>query len=63
MLYLKQHFNIEPARPAGLDRFIELAERAWVPTLRRAFLRQLRVGPAEYRRRFHPAARTEEVHR
>lgn len=31
MIYLEQHFNVEPASPAGLDRFVELAEKALVP--------------------------------
>jgi hypothetical protein len=36
MIYLKQHFDIEPASPAGLDRFVELAEQALVPGWARA---------------------------
>jgi hypothetical protein len=31
MIYLKQAFNIEPASPAGLDRFVELGEGALLP--------------------------------
>lgn len=31
MIYLKQNLNIEPASPAGLDRFVELAEQTLVP--------------------------------
>ena len=31
MIYLKQHFNIEPASPAGLDRFVDLGEKALLP--------------------------------
>jgi hypothetical protein len=31
VIYLEQHFDVRPASPSGLDRFIELAERALVP--------------------------------
>jgi hypothetical protein len=36
MIYLKQRLNIEPASPAGLDRFVELAEKTLVPGWSRA---------------------------
>lgn len=36
MIYFEQRFNIEPASPAGRDRFIELAESNLVPGWQRA---------------------------
>jgi transcriptional regulator GlxA family with amidase domain len=47
---------------SGIEQVAQGCGFGSAETMRRAFLRTLRVGPAEYRRRFRPepAARREE---